>query len=271
MLAELIASLRALVDAARESAGAIRAARDQVEGSLEQVRAATVGSDSPLVAEGDGQLQAALGKIDEAAALLEAGNQSWERYIAGPLLGGGSSGGGVGRKPPGATPPSTPEPEPLQPFGPPIDGFSPQRLHREPVDQLRREGWPTNAEGKTSARGHLYDQQGRRVRETPYRAYKRGEAPVRSDLRAPWASDPELTSTWHAESDAAADIRSMGGGEHALYINIPPCGRSNRDPKRCDANLEKILPTNTTLYVWEISENGSRTRYIYRGNGEAIK
>lgn len=109
LLAELIVSLRAMVDAARESAGAIRAAGDQVEGSLEQVRAATVGSNSPLVAEGDGQLQAALDKIDEAAVFLEAGNRSWEAYIAGPLLGGGSAGGG-GSSPGQPSMPAAPEP-----------------------------------------------------------------------------------------------------------------------------------------------------------------
>jgi hypothetical protein len=268
LLGELIAQLRGCVDQVRQATTSAAAARENAEQGLSISGAATEGSTNAEVLEAVANVQVGIDRLEEAARHFDAGRTALEQYIEGPLLGGAAGSGGP---PPGPPPPPVTGAGSPRPFGEPIQGFEPKRMHPTAVGRIKREGWPSNAEGKTSARGVLYDSDGRQVREHPYRAYPKGGAPARPELREPWASDPQLTTTWHAEADMAADIRGMGPGDYALYLNVPPCGRSSKAPDRCDANLEKILPNGTTLYVWEIGENGSMTRYIYRGNGEAIK
>ncbi|GIG71541.1 hypothetical protein HNR73_007891 [Phytomonospora endophytica] len=51
-----------------------------------------------------------------------------------------------------------------------------------------------------------------------------------------------MTTTWHAERDAAKVMRDRGLSEGALYLNIPTCGKEFGHPKRCHANIEKIMP-----------------------------
>ena len=128
------------------------------------------------------------------------------------------------------------------------DGFTHRRPHPGAVESLRRHGWPKNDAGRTSARGHLYDSEGRRVDSTDVmRPHRKGHAPPCEDLREPWRSDPEYTTTWHAERDAAKIMRDNNMHEAVLYLNIPPCGRYSEGNRRCDVNLEKILPANSTL------------------------
>jgi hypothetical protein len=267
LLSDLIARLRAAIAHTGEAATGVNRARDQLEQAATAARAVTDGSSNPLPAEGDAQLQAAIAKADEAAALIAAGSDTLERYITGPLLGGGAGGGGA---PPG--PPPTPAPPPDPPWAgrPAIPGFTHRKPVREAVDAVRREGWPRNTEGRISARGFLYTGDGRQVNAEVFRPRRRGQAPPCEDLREPWRSDERYTTTWHAERDAAELIRQYRISNPVLYLNIPTCGKQSADHLRCDANLEKILPAGTEMYVWTIHEDGSRSRRRYVGTGEAI-
>lgn len=153
---------------------------------------------------------------------------------------------------------------------PAVPGFTHRRPVKECIDAVRREGWPRNAQGRTSARGFLYTGDGRQVNTETFRPRDMGRAPPCEDLREPWRSDEEYTTTWHAERDAAALVRRWGLSESVLYLNVPTCGKESGDPYRCDANLEKILPAGAVMYVWTVHEDGSRSRRRYMGTGEAI-
>lgn len=151
-----------------------------------------------------------------------------------------------------------------------LDGFTHRRPHPVAIQALRRVGWPKR-DTTTLARGHLYDMDGqRRDGVEVMQAHRKGQAPPCDDLREPWRSDPEYTTTWHAERDAARIMRENDSREMVLYLNIPPCGRDGT-PTRCSANLVKVIPAGTTLWVWEIGETGTMTRYRYEGTGEAIR
>ncbi|GAA2301192.1 hypothetical protein GCM10009853_067000 [Glycomyces scopariae] len=154
---------------------------------------------------------------------------------------------------------------------PPVAGFTPLQPKRECFDAIRREGWPRNSEGLTSARGILYTDGGHRVNSETFRPYRPGASPPCDDLREPWRPDERYTTTWHVERDAAAAIRKWGLTTAVLYLNLPPCGKRSKDQRRCHENLASILPAGTTLYIWEIRENGAATRHVYSGDGKAIK
>jgi len=152
-----------------------------------------------------------------------------------------------------------------------LDGFNRIRPHPGAVEALRRVGWPKNSDGKTSARGHLYDEDGRRIDGVEVmKAHRKGQAPPCDDLKEPWRSDPEYTTTWHAERDAAKIMRGRGLREAVLYLNIPPCGGRDRAEKRCDANLRKVIPEGANLWVWTVRENSTPRVRRYEGTGEAI-
>jgi hypothetical protein len=151
-------------------------------------------------------------------------------------LRGGNS--GTGR--PVAALPSPPKP----PWSrrPPVPGFSYRKPVADCVEAVRREGWPRNAQGRTSARGNLYTGDGRQVNNEGFRPHRMGEAPPCEDLREPWRSDEHYTTTRHAERDAASLVRKWNLSESVLYLNVPTCGKESGDPHRCDANLVKIFP-----------------------------
>jgi hypothetical protein len=106
--------------------------------------------------------------------------------------------------------------------------------------------------------------------------YPPGQAPVRPELKEPWASSEELTTTWHVEGDAAADIREGKLDNAVLYLNVPPCGKRAPssefpDPKRCYENLRHIIPADRTVWVHVVPEHGSPSRIRFKGTGEGIK
>ncbi|MFD0555894.1 DddA-like double-stranded DNA deaminase toxin [Stackebrandtia endophytica] len=210
-------------------------------------------------AEAGDRLSQAASKIDSSTALCEAAAAEVARTDDGASLRGS---GGLPRQP------ATPATEQGRPRA--IPGFTHRRPAKEAIDAIKREGWPKTAEGRTSARGHLYNPDGNRLDTGTLRPHRKGAALPCTDLREPWRSDPNYTTTWHAERDAAKIMRDNNLREAVLYLNIPPCGRYTEDPKRCDLNLEKILPKGATLWVWTISETGSRGQRRYRGTGEAI-
>lgn len=144
------------------------------------------------------------------------------------------------------------------------------RPHADALASIRRHKWPKNDDGTMSARGELYDSGGNRLTDEPLKAHRKGEGPYRPDLREPWASDPAMTTSWHVEGDAAAIIRDRGLSGGVLYLNMPPCGAKSYDPKRCYANVEKILPKDSTLVVWVSREHGLPQRFVFKGTGEGV-
>ncbi|WP_415647436.1 DddA-like double-stranded DNA deaminase toxin [Stackebrandtia soli] len=148
---------------------------------------------------------------------------------------------------------------------------------------MRRIGWPpSNADpNKTSARGHLFDRNGRRMTGEPIQPHQKGTAPPCDELKEPWRSSEDYTTTWHAERDAAMMIREAvkegHAGPFALYMNIAPCGRRTPDPphtpdpRRCDENIARIVPRDVIVYAHIVSKRDpipSRLRIV--GTGEAI-
>jgi hypothetical protein len=166
--------------------------------------------------------------------------------------------------------PAPQTPEPPWKRQPPVAGFTHRKPIAECIEAVRREGWPRNAEGRVSARGYLYTGDGHQVNTETFRPHRKGSSPPCEDLREPWRSDVHYTTTWHAERDAAAEMRRWKLSEAVLYLNVPTCGKESGDPYRCDANLEKILPPTAVMYVWTVHEDGSRSRRRYIGTGEAI-
>lgn len=190
------------------------------------------------------------------AAAADVARTSENASQAGSSGVGGPSGRSIGL---GSSPPQ-----------PAIAGFTYRRPASQAVDAIRGEGWPKNSAGNTSARGHLYDSDGRRIDAGTLKPHRKGQAPPCTDLKEPWRSDPDYTTTWHAERDAAKIMRDNGLREAVLYLNIPTCGQESQHAKRCHANLEKVIPAGGTLWVWSIHEDGSQLRRRYRGTGEAI-
>ncbi|MCD0445657.1 hypothetical protein LO763_18790 [Glycomyces sp. A-F 0318] len=140
----------------------------------------------------------------------------------------------------------------------------------------REAGWPTNREGNTAARGYLYTADGKQLNSRPLKAYPPGRAPVREDLKEPWASDTAMTTTWHVEGDAAAKVRQDDLHDAALYLNVPLCGKpvegsEQPDPKRCYANFEHIIPAGNVVYVHVVPRRGLPYRRRITGTGEGIK
>ncbi|MGH8794280.1 MAG: DddA-like double-stranded DNA deaminase toxin [Stackebrandtia sp.] len=152
-----------------------------------------------------------------------------------------------------------------------IPNFTAARPVGECVEAIKRLGWPKNAEGNVSARGLLFSRDGKPLTAEPLRAHHKGQASPCEDLKEPWRSDSELTTTWHAERDAAARMRRDGLESAVLYLNVPTCGKESQDAGRCHVNLPKILPAGSTLTVWSVHEDGWTRQRRYKGTGEAIK
>nr|WP_255672509.1 hypothetical protein [Glycomyces amatae] len=145
MLAELIAQLTALIEQNRQAEAALVAAHDRMKEALSSIRASTVGSSNPLVADGLVQWESALEKLAEVHGLMSAGDQAMTDYISGPLLGGTvSTAGGTGDGPSSGTPrspspvhavtrPAHPPDPGRRPAGPPtaLDGTKSRALERE--------------------------------------------------------------------------------------------------------------------------------------------
>lgn len=180
------------------------------------------------------------------------------------------SGNGGSAPPPQSGGSASPQP-PERPWStnPPVRGFRPERPHPTCIEQTRRVGWPLNHNGRVSARGRLYDADGRPITGTVQAGA--GPATHTTGLREPWASDPRMTTRWHIEGHAAAIMRQHQLKESVLYINIPPCGAEDQDEWRCDSNIAKIIPPGSTLRVWVARQNGSVSRLVYRGTGEALQ
>lgn len=127
LLAELIAQLTALTEQSSQARTGLGTTQDQIMAVLDQVRTTTSGSDSSLVTEGLGQLEAALEKIAEASARIGAGDQAIASYITGPLLGGAASGvsrGGADASPGTSSPASRSSPTPTTRSTPGTTGSS---------------------------------------------------------------------------------------------------------------------------------------------------
>jgi len=252
-LAQGIGGSRETVQRAATEVMAMKTKAEELSANLAAMSAETM---SQYMTEVAGQLDTAHQTLTGVADGLEQtqATAAGARQHGGGLLGGDN---------PGPAPPATPPRA--------IPGFTHRRPVGEAIDAIKREGWPKNADGRTSARGHLYDSEGRRIDAGTLKPHRKGQAPPCTDLKEPWRSDPDYTTTWHAERDAAKIMRDKGLTEAVLYLNMPACGRESRDAKRCDANLEKVLPQGSTLWVWSLQENNGTLRQRYEGTGEAIK
>jgi hypothetical protein len=154
--------------------------------------------------------------------------------------------------------------------------FNPMRSHPEAVKEVRRVGYPRNAEGRTSARAFVYTADGEQLNAEPLKPYRKGEAPVRPELREPWASSEDMKTTWHVEGDAAAMIRKDHLQDAAFYLNVPLCGSRQGeselpDPKGCAENFRHVIPRDSVAYVHVIREGRVPYRQKIIGTGEGIK
>ncbi|MEU5874207.1 DddA-like double-stranded DNA deaminase toxin [Glycomyces sp. NPDC047369] len=262
-LSDLLQRLRAIIHDARTASGALNDAQDQIELAARTAGAATTGSTNPLVDTGLGQLKSVQQRIAASQVLIAAGADAMEQYRT--YLGGGA--GGTSRPPPATATGARPA-RPWESHRP-VPGFRPDRPNGTCIDQTRSVGWPLNRNGRTSARGRLYDAHGRPITGT-VRAGP-GPADAATDLHEPWSSDERMTTRWHIEGHAAAVMRLHQLKEAVLYINIPPCGTEDRGEWRCDANIAKILPRGSTLRVWVARQNGTVAQFVYRGTGEAVR
>lgn len=228
-----------------------------VEGRVEATNAVSqrLESEATVLAA---QLKDLLGEIQQQAEALRG------------LEGAPGAGAGVGSSS-SAQPRST-----LDQQEPP--GRSSQSNHMKPdtalVDVMKRIGWPTKP-GRPDdirARGMLYSTNGTPWNSEPLRASRQGPASKRTDLKEPWASDPEMTTSWHIEANAAALMVKFKERVAILYINQSVCGSQEPfDPKRCHDNLRKILPKGYTLYVHSVLRSGWTEAKRYEGTGEALK
>jgi hypothetical protein len=181
-------------------------------------------------------------------------------YIA-HLVGGAPAGAGGSESPSsggGPSTQSTPQPKP----------FHPRRRNRTHEEEVRALGWPTNEEGRISARGLLYATNGTRLAE---RVWKADPTAEHGDLREPWASASDHVARWHVEGQVCAWMRQTRTREAVLYQNLPACGRQSGDPGRCDRSIAPMLPEGYTLVVWTVPKQGNPYSVRYRGTGEAIR
>jgi|GEM_PF-1181907 len=252
-LATGIGGSRDTVQRAATEVLAMKAKAEELSTNLASMSAESM---SQYMTEVAGQLDTAHQTLTGVADGLEQtqATAAGAKQHQGGLLGGGNPG---------------PAPSPTKPRA--IPGFTHRRPTGEAIDAIKREGWPKNTDGRTSARGHLYDPDGNRIDAGTLKPHRKGAAPPCADLKEPWRSDPDYTTTWHAERDAAKVMRDNNLREAVLYLNIPTCGKEDEDPQRCDANLGKIIPAGSTLWVWSINDNGTMKRRKYPGTGEAIE
>ncbi|WP_240037584.1 DddA-like double-stranded DNA deaminase toxin [Glycomyces paridis] len=154
--------------------------------------------------------------------------------------------------------------------------FNPRRSHPEAVQEIRRVGYPRNAEGRTSARALVYTADGEQLNREPLKPHRKGEAPERPELHEPWASSEDMKTTWHVEGDAAAMIRKDRLQDAAFYLNVPLCGSRQGeselpDPEGCAENFRHVIPRDTVAYVHVVREGRVPYRQKITGTGEGIK
>lgn len=146
---------------------------------------------------------------------------------------------------------------------------SPRGPDSRGVDAVRRLGWPTNPQGRTTARAVVMDAHGHPIGKE-WKADPRSPAADTSSFKEPWKSDPRYTIRAHIEGQVAAMMRNTGITRTEVYLNVPPCGSRDKDPYRCAANLRAILPVGSTMTVWTIRERGNPQKNVYQGTGEAL-
>ncbi|MGH8876446.1 MAG: DddA-like double-stranded DNA deaminase toxin [Stackebrandtia sp.] len=242
-----ISSVRERLGEARTAAGAARSAQvsattDSIHTEITRLGAA---ASRTLVAT-----RSAIETIDAATRSID----EYRRRVEVALEAGRGQAGPATSRPPQSA----------------IAGFEPKRLSTTAGDAIRKLGWPKDASGKLKARGHLYSDDGVNVMGRPLKALPYGRTYNTPDLKQPWRSDTDYTTTWHIEGGAAAWMRDTKTRSATLYLNAPTCGGDNRDPKRCYENVAKTLPQGATLTVWSVLENGETRRVRFRGTGEAI-
>ncbi|MDN3241383.1 DddA-like double-stranded DNA deaminase toxin [Glycomyces tritici] len=149
--------------------------------------------------------------------------------------------------------------------------YDPKARDPARVEAIRREGWPRNVKGRTSALGLLYDGAGKPVLRQPLRPLSGDRVYDTPDLKDEWRLR-EVATSWHIEGGVAAYMRKTTTMVMTLWLNIPTCGGYRRpDPNGCHENLPKVLPPGYTLHVRVEGEDGSYQLNTYRGTGEALK
>lgn len=266
LAADVAAALRAVIDRTIAIRAGISTAQDRGAEATQILQAATRDTSDHRPGEAIARLAHAHVALDEAAALVAAAGEDLGVYVTDALGMTGGSG-----QPPAPGPPRPPRRD-TRPG--PHPGWRPDRPSPPHVDAIKAIGWPKKS-GTTDdvrARGQVYHRDGTPWDAGVLIASRRGPARDRTDLREPWASDPDYSTTWHIEGNIAALMVRHGQREAVLYINQAVCGSEDpRDPRRCDVNLPKVLPVGYTLYVHSVQENGWTRRRIYKGTGEAIR
>jgi hypothetical protein len=277
LLSELIAQLHALIEQNREAETGLSSARDQAEGALGQVLAATVDSSNPLVADGIAQWQAGLDKLNEARALMTAGDQAMSDYITGPLLGGSGGGGG---KPPGAppTPAPPPEPEPSRGSSGGSRSGDVTRPRFAPDPDRRPSGPATELQGTAANKEDL-----RRENETAKVLAEAGYDIEQNPATTSSGKNPDYLiqgEIWDCYSPRGSSTRTIHtairekvgrGGEDQqadrIILNLDACGASvaeirarlERSPIRRLREIKIVKDGNVTqFYPWdsEVDSNG---------------
>lgn len=243
LLSELIAELFVLIEANRESDGALQGAHDQVESAIGQLQATTVDSSNLLVAEGLARLRSGLEKIEEARALLEGGNSAMEQYVTGPLLGGSGGGGGI---PPGKPPTPAPPPEPERRPSSEPSGAGPPAVTRPrlaPDPTRRPTGRPAKIEGKQTKRRSLEKENesaqvlaraGYDIEQNPppNPAGKEPDYRIQGEYWDCYAPTGNSTRTIHTE----VRDKVKEGQADRIILNLDECGASRADIR---ARLER--------------------------------
>ncbi|WP_205326964.1 DddA-like double-stranded DNA deaminase toxin [Glycomyces sp. YM15] len=264
---EVASAVAARSDEARQLAAGIARTKEEHDKLTAAIAAASLEPKAEVASAIGDDLEAATGR---AVALADVLDQLLARVEAlkGLLAGSSGSGSGSSQNPTGPSLTATP---PKRPWAnnPPVPDFHPERPNDTCVEETQRVGWPLNENGQISARGRIYDSDGRAITGT----VKAGNGPAdkMKDLKEPWASDERMRTRWHIEGHAAAIMRQYKLNTAVIYINIVPCGKASRDQWRCHENLRHLLPKGSHMVVWIVHENGMREKIKYPGTGEALK
>jgi hypothetical protein len=181
---EVAAKLRAIAEQFRETTRHVLTTRVSASEAVAKVRATTQGTGSEMPGDGCGAVEQGNERLEEAATAFNAGVEILERYVAN--LDGGGAGGGTD---PGPRTAPAPEARPTGPpwrSHPPVPDFVPDRPNERCIEETRKVGWPVNRDGVVSARGRLYDVDGRPITGT-VKAGTDGPAAKARDLKEPWA------------------------------------------------------------------------------------
>lgn len=262
-----VSQVRASMDLAASIAAALSAVDSELERQASIFRTTTDGTAVTLPGDGLAQLDQGRAKLQEALSLLSAGSNLWNDYLAsiGEAAGPTTATGPVGS--PAARPATGPARR--------LEGFNPKREHPDAVGKAKRDGWPKNARGNTSARAALYGKDGTQLGTETYRPRHREDPESYPELKDEF-NDPGKSTTWHVEGEIAKDIRTSRQNECAVYINVPLCGAPNpqrefAEPNGCAENFRHVVPDGTVVYVYTVPENGTTRRRRVIGTGEGIK